>query len=468
MDSAKALSLISKIEEERGDSCAELQIDEIPLWNVVRTSLYSHLTGDFSSRYANSKSLRMLSMMASSLLNFRLPKENKILAISANTTRRKFEGSEFDIYIDWIGKLTRYSYSIIEIPNVSVPNPGKNVFTKQRISGMNLLTKSLIKAGGHQKRTDAILSKIKNLIVGFLDSSAAERFTASIRKVIPRYIALVSLMKDLLERLTPKLILEVCSYNLSSRALTYAAKLREIPVVEIQHGIINRFHAGYIYKHEVVRSDTPDEMLVYGEAFREILIGESVLFRAENIHVVGNYYIESVRNAPAILEVQGIKDDSKGRQVALISTQPIYEAEAYVEAVASLSKRGYFVIIKPHPSEQKDKYAALRNKNVIVSTFSVFELLKIADIHLTISSTCALDALQYSVPTVVLRFEDHQKHLEALKGFLGVVFQERSVGEAIDKCTNQNLTLVDDRFMVNDSGTRLVSVLDKLLEGHLE
>ncbi|WP_367363098.1 hypothetical protein, partial [Mesotoga sp.] len=103
MDSAKALSLITKIEEERGDSCAELQIDEIPLWNVVRTSLYSHLTGDFSSRYANLKSLRMLSMMTSSLLSFRLPKENKILAISANTTRREFEGSEFDIYIDWIG-----------------------------------------------------------------------------------------------------------------------------------------------------------------------------------------------------------------------------------------------------------------------------------------------------------------------------------------------------------------------------
>ncbi len=51
------------------------------------------------------------------------------------------------------------------------------------------------------------------------------------------------------------------------------------------------------------------------------------------------------------------------------------------------------------------------------------------------------------------------------KGFSGVVFQERSVGEAIDKCTSENLTFVDDRFMVNDSRARLVSVLDKLLEG---
>ena len=128
MDSARALSIISRIEQERGNACTELMIDEIPLWNVVRTSLFSHLTGDFSSRYSNSKSIRMLSTMASSLLNFRLPIENEILAISANTTRREFEGSEFDIYIDWIGKLTDHSYSIIEIPNVSVPNPRKNIF----------------------------------------------------------------------------------------------------------------------------------------------------------------------------------------------------------------------------------------------------------------------------------------------------------------------------------------------------
>ena len=134
MDSARALSIISRIEQERGNACTELMIDETPLWNVVRTSLFSHLTGDFSSRYSNSKSIRMLSTMASSLLNFRLPIENEILAISANTTRREFEGSEFDIYIDWIGKLTDHSYSIIEIPNVSVPNPRKNIFTKQRIS----------------------------------------------------------------------------------------------------------------------------------------------------------------------------------------------------------------------------------------------------------------------------------------------------------------------------------------------
>ncbi|CCU83517.1 polysialyltransferase family glycosyltransferase [Mesotoga sp. BH458_6_3_2_1] len=468
MDSARALSIISRIEQERGNACTELMIDEIPLWNVVRTSLFSHLTGDFSSRYSNSKSIRMLSTMVSSLLNSKLPMENEILAISANTTRREFEGSEFDIYIDWIGKLTEHSYSIIEIPNVSVPNPRHNVFTKQRISGMNLLTKSLIKAKSYQKRADGILSKITNLLKGFLDSQGIEDFIASIRKVVPRYLALISLMEDMLDRLTPKLVLEVCSYNLSSRALTYAAKLRGIPVAEIQHGIINRFHAGYIYRHVVNRSDTPDELLVYGQAFKEVLTDESVLFKPESIHVVGNYYIESVKNQPTIPEVQVIKNDSKDKQVALITTQPIYEAKAYAEAVTSLGKKGYFVIIKPHPSELKEKYFAFQDRNVIVSTFSVFELLKIADIHLTISSTCALDALQYSVPSVVLRFEDHQKHLEALRGFSGVVFQERSVDEAIDFCSSGKLTLSDDKFMANGSADRLVSVLNSLLKDKSE
>ncbi|HNS34671.1 MAG TPA: hypothetical protein PKI70_01085, partial [Mesotoga sp.] len=122
----------------------------------------------------------------------------------------------------------------------------------------------------------------------------------------------------------------------------------------------------------------------------------------------------------------------------------------------------------PHPSELKEKYFAFQDRNVIVSTFSVFELLKIADIHLTISSTCALDALQYSVPSVVLRFEDHQKHLEALRGFSGVVFQERSVDEAIDFCSSGKLTLSDDKFMANGSADRLVSVLNSLLKDKSE
>ncbi len=61
-----------------------------------------------------------------------------------------------------------------------------------------------------------------------------------------------------------------------------------------------------------------------------------------------------------------------GKWLLITARSQSTEAKAYAEAVASLSKKGYFVIIKPHPSEQKNKYAALPDKNVIVSTFISF------------------------------------------------------------------------------------------------
>lgn len=463
MTSPEALSLITTIEENREIACKNLMIGNVPLWNVVRSSLFSHLTGDFSMRYSNARSPKMLAKMASSFLDTRVPRPTDILAISSNSTRRDFEGSSFDIYVDWIGKLTDYSYSVIEIPNVSVPSSTNNAFTKRRISGMKLLAKSLIRSCRFQKQGDTMMEKVSGLLKDLLDTQTKDRFLGSFRSMISRYLALIHLMNDLLDRVKPKLILEVCSYNLSSRALTYAAKRRGIPVIEIQHGVINEYHAGYIYRHKIVEDDIPDGILVYGEAYKDILLKESTLFKPERIDVVGNYYIETVKNSPQVPEVEELRIKASGRPVALITTQPIYLAEAYSEAVVSLKKEGFFVIIKPHPSEHEDKYLSFRGERVFLSDISVFELLKIADVHLTISSTCAIDALQFSVPTIVLDYEDEQRHLRFLEGFSGILFQDASLSEAFDRCIDEKVNLTDDRFMANNSRERLTAVITRFL-----
>lgn len=213
----------------------------------------------------------------------------------------------------------------------------------------------------------------------------------------------------LLERVRPQAVLVT---DPSEHALVAAARARGVLVAELQHGVTDRYHAGYSWgdyaKPYRSRMPVPDKILVYGEHWRlELSAGG---FWGDDLIVVGSPRLDAYRRMGH--SAQGRKD------VVLVTTQGIEPARlteflaAYLRDSAASSTR---LVIKLHPIFDDDplRYITALGGDHRVEVVagnehpSTFELLVDAVAHVSVSSATHYDALGFGVPTVVLPLRGH-------------------------------------------------------------
>ena len=73
----------------------------------------------------------------------------------------------------------------------------------------------------------------------------------------------------ILNKIQPKLILEVVSYSLNRMVLNRLAFERSIPVVELQHGTMGREHIAYNYKEKKQLPELPDYYWIFGQFWKK-------------------------------------------------------------------------------------------------------------------------------------------------------------------------------------------------------
>jgi len=92
---------------------------------------------------------------------------------------------------------------------------------------------------------------IKNILIDFLTKRNLR---------LPVYISL-------LKKIKPELIFLTVSYG--RKSLIEAAKSLNIPVVEIQHGIISKYHIGYSFEERRSKKTFPDYFFSFGDFWRD-------------------------------------------------------------------------------------------------------------------------------------------------------------------------------------------------------
>lgn len=189
--------------------------------------------------------------------------------------------------------------------------------------------------------------------------------------------------------------------------------------VELQHGIITAYHAGYIYPEFVKDCNTvffKRRLLVYGEETKKLLCEKSI-FRPEQVEVIGNPRIQMYKKTFSLKQMQ--------KNLILFASQP-YEQDGvgngfYSNAISYLQKlqallqtdpawQGYRLGIKLHPRENngvKELYEkALPGCVVYDNTSQLFELLNESYLQITATSTTLYEAALFDVPTVVLPYNN--------------------------------------------------------------
>lgn len=196
----------------------------------------------------------------------------------------------------------------------------------------------------------------------------------------------------------PKVVMIECPYDVMGYQCAFHEK--GINVVEMQHGSLNGNHFSYNAK-EYEPKMNPDCVCVFGEEEYKYLTEEKPQY-APYVKMTGMYMLERADQyfSNDIFKEERKKYDS----IIVISGQPAWEIplSKFVDSIASGHDNILFVYIPRHQRED----IVFNSDNVrLIHGVNIYEYLKWADIHITITSTTSLEAQYFHTPTI---FYDYQ------------------------------------------------------------
>ena len=221
-----------------------------------------------------------------------------------------------------------------------------------------------------------------------------------------------------LDTLSPGVVVTYAEAGGWGRAIVLEARRRNIPSVGIQHGFIYRHWLNYLHEPDEIAPlngdrgfPSPDRTLVFDAYASEHLRTHSHL-PADRLVVTGNARLDDL-----VLRVDRLRPERDAVRLALglpTGSKLVVLAAKFSEIrdelprlfAAIAAQPAVHLIVKTHPAETPDAYAALASGigNIAVqpADADLARLLAVADALVTMNSTVAVDGLVLDVPAIVL------------------------------------------------------------------
>ncbi|MBN9379440.1 MAG: hypothetical protein J0H74_01660 [Chitinophagaceae bacterium] len=227
---------------------------------------------------------------------------------------------------------------------------------------------------------------------------------ASLAGTMQRFDAEYKCWKILLRSLRPALII---SSEKPGTGFMAAALSLGIPFIDLQHGLIDRYHPQYVY-NPVMRSVKSELVIpayvgVFGRMHRDLLL-KNGFWDSNEIPILGSSKVEMNRNAFAGTDT--------ANNLILLPTQwtCFEETKAVLNAFARMDAPAFKVMLKLHPLEPEAYVEYYRNlasdKKGIIGfadkDVNVYELILQARLILGFDSTVLLEAVSLGRPCITL------------------------------------------------------------------
>lgn len=249
-----------------------------------------------------------------------------------------------------------------------------------------------------------------------LGPALADVVAARTDAVLARRIDDVRRIRALLRRVHPAGILLADEYH--RQDWLAAARAEGLRVAAVQHGVIYRWHTGYVHAARPEHLRLPDRTYVYGSWERDLLTSVSA-YRPDEVVVGGSPRLGLVE--PAAIDAAGLRRElgvkPHERMVVLSGTWgPMYRRFHYPIALARLFDRPLdrvHLVVKLHPSEKDEGPYRQIVENLaaaggfepppvtVVQAVDLYRLLAAADAHLGIHSTLLTEAVATGTPNLL-------------------------------------------------------------------
>jgi hypothetical protein len=237
-------------------------------------------------------------------------------------------------------------------------------------------------------------------------ASAIERRA---RTAVLTVLGMRSRLSQLLDRVQPRLIVEVVGYRLVNQVLALLARERGIPIAELQHGTLGAAHPAYNFAPGRRPESFPDHLLLFGALWREATPGLPLM--AANTPALGYAWLELQRQVYVRLRGAGprrvlfLSQGSIGRELARVAA----------ELRQRLPRDEFEIVYRLHPSEAPDwqqAYPELARADLRVESAAqrpLYATQSDSDVQVGVYSTALLEGVAFGLETYLVALPGHEQ-----------------------------------------------------------
>ena len=249
--------------------------------------------------------------------------------------------------------------------------------------------------------------------------------------------------KLILKIYKPKAIFVNCYY--CRIALIKAAKDLNIPIIEIQHGIIKNHDMYFSILNNLI---VPDELLSWGKVDNIII---------KRVIPIGSWYIEYIKNH---FEIDGFiqQQRKKYRYIICVSLQDLNEniQNKFFNFIESLSNKVFFVLI---PRKNNINYS-FKKDNVKIMKKDCYNILMNSDFHMSLYSSCAVESIALNRPNILVNINNYAKKYLSYLPYTKIVESKNDFDKAL-----KELSLLED---IDKKYNMIVDGYDETLKSYLK
>jgi len=441
----------------------DFKIGGLQFWERIRSPVFLQIFQETSTgkekpsgRFSKSKKLKFY---LSSLINLRrnplLSRHKDILIVGSQRRLLQNDGLWWDIITDPFVNSLKHSYVMLENSMALEHNePAKTrnlkyfdfidflAHIKQKITGKNL-------AFTEAELTS--ISEIREEVRRRFDVDINLQHTISM--TLSRNKTLFPLYVRMLKRIRPKIVLVVCSYG--KETFIEACRHVDIPVAELQHGVISFYHPGYSYPGDRKKTSFPDFLLTWGSYWQN---AANYPIDDSQIISVGYPFIEAEKSKYSTEKEKKIIFLSQGRIGDIISK--------FAVELSKKKTHDYSLIYKLHPLEIDDwktRYPWLIDADIEVidtNETTLYQLFAESTVQVGVFSTAIYEGLSFGLRTFLIDAPgvEYLDHLIET----GVVRKVRIVDELVQAFNDIDQAAVFDSesFFKSDSIKNILRFID--------
>ncbi len=323
--------------------------------------------------------------------------KKKDIFIFWHPRRKIIDNINTDIYTDYIKKNLKNNYQDFE-PFIENRNSINNIYSK------NILFLDSIQ---YLKELFIIPIKLSNkdsILINEINEKIQKIFQIKInlKKIIIKnlrwFIFYKYFFSFLFKIKKPKIILEVVGYQLINKAINSAAKKLNIPTIEIQHGVINKYHLGYSiwYEKNIILDYFPDYIFTWWKYWNNICN------YPKNVKTITTWFPYYEVN----FKKYNIKKQKK-HNIVIISQWAIWEElwKKIYKVAKKLKNYNFYYKLHPWEFHKKEKEFSflwnLENVKLISKEKNIYDLFEICSIQIWVFSTAIYEWLWFWLNTII-------------------------------------------------------------------
>lgn len=435
---------------ERENKCNSIRIYDIPVWTLYRYEIHNaikkHTVGYETGQQSAFKKSELFKMALNAMKPLPRKKADVIFVADGRRNRNIDTGVHENIFFDEVAK--KFNSILLEHPDEHKhlePNGMDNVFFTDRVAFKTNIAVKLSKKFNTKKRqdyTNAVEQSYGPIFRKIQESFGPDLYDELVEGFVDRmmyYEINKKFCGKILDRVQPKLIMELCYYSMECFAYSALGKERGIPTAEYSHGFAFPGHTPMQFNPEDNVDVLPDYNLIFSRTQENIIHMPSDM----QVRTVGFPFFERERSK---YQEKYPKDD---KTICFIST--VREGIEISKLAAEVAKRfgdEYHIYYKLHPQEfnfYKEKYPWLQGAKLeIIDTIDnhIFRYLAESKITVSTCSASVWESIGFGCGSILLDIGDTSYNMAYLIKEKNVPLV-KTADELIDVIENHKEAYVD-------------------------